>query len=131
MKRPIVLDASAALRLYLADGPLPVGLEQAVAAAASGELLLLVPDLFWIEVTHVLLRLHRKGVISAEELSGLLKDVRALPCQTQAHGPLLAAVAQVALQHGLSGYDATYLALAQLHGARLLTADAELASKAT
>ena len=129
MKRPVVLDASAALRLYLADGPLPVGLEEAVAHAASGELLLLVPDLFWIEVTHVLLRLHRKGVISADELSGLLTDFRALPCQTQPHGPLLVAVAQLAQAHGLSAYDATYLALAQAHGARLLTADAQLASK--
>lgn len=129
MKAPVVLDASAALRLFLGDGPLPAGLEDAVAAAASGELVLLVPDLFWIEVSHVLLRMQRAGALTELECDGLLRDLRELPCQTRAHASLLDAVVVLVRTHRLSAYDATYLALAQAVNAQLLTTDRQLAAK--
>ncbi|MCP9910598.1 hypothetical protein KBZ15_11905 [Cyanobium sp. BA20m-p-22] len=40
-----VLDTSALLRLYLADGPLPPSLELAIQRGCSGDALLLIPDL--------------------------------------------------------------------------------------
>ena len=129
MKAPVVLDASAALRLFLGDGPLPPGLEDAIAAAASGELLLVVPDLFWIEVSHVLLRMQRAGALTQAECDGLLVDVRQLPCQTRPHTPLLDAVVVLVRTRQLSAYDATYLALAEALNAQLLTTDRQLARK--
>lgn len=130
MKRRCVLDASAALRLLIGDGPVPEGVEEAIAEASSGTLLLLVPELFWIEVTHVVLRLERRHVLSATQGGAMLEDLRRLPCQTVGHLPWLPDVAALARRHSLSAYDATYLALAAHHGATLLTADAALARAA-
>lgn len=130
MTRRCVLDASAALRLLVGDGPIPTGVESAIAEASSGTTLLLVPELFWIEVTQVVLRLERRQVLSADQGSAMLADLGRLPCQTVGHQPLLSEVAVLARRHGLSAYDATYLALAAHHGATLLTADAALARAA-
>lgn len=44
-----VLDTSALLRLFVADGPLPPSLEHAIQRGCSGDALLLVPDLCLLE----------------------------------------------------------------------------------
>jgi hypothetical protein len=44
-----VLDTSALLRLYLADGPLPPSLELAMQRGCRGDALLLIPDLCLLE----------------------------------------------------------------------------------
>lgn len=88
-----VLDASALLRLYLADGPLPPSLEAVMERGCRGAALLLVLDLCWLEITSVLSR-------------------------------------QISQDHGISVYDACYLALALRHGATLLTADGRLQATA-
>ena len=51
-----VLDTSALLRLYLADGPLPPSLELAMQRGCSGDALLLIPDLCLLECASVLLK---------------------------------------------------------------------------
>lgn len=127
MTRVAVLDASAAIRLFVGDGPIPDGLEQAVEAASSGDLVLVVPDLFWIETTHVLLRMERRGHLTVDECDALLAEMRLLPCRTEPHALQLAEIPHLVRAHGLSAYDAAYLALARLHGAKLWTADAQLA----
>jgi predicted nucleic acid-binding protein len=97
-----VIDTSALLRLFLADGPLPPALERAFAQGCKGEALLLVPDLCLLECASVL----RKQV---------LRTVPAMELVIDAY--------ELALIHALSVYDATYLALALRHGAGLITAD--------
>ncbi|MEY3012507.1 MAG: hypothetical protein RIT45_1242 [Pseudomonadota bacterium] len=130
MTSHFVLDASAALRLFLADGPLPDDVHAAVAAASAGSALLFVPALFHAEVLHVVLRLERRGILDAAGADALLLDLRALPVLTVPHGAAFDAAAELARRFGLSAYDATYLALAMHHGAVLLTADAALAAAA-
>jgi predicted nucleic acid-binding protein len=125
-----VLDASAALRLFLADGPVPEGVAVAVSAASAGAALMFVPALYHTEVLHVVLRLERRGILSPADADALLTDLRALPVLTVPHGPAFDGAAGLARRHGLSAYDATYLALARHHGAALLTADAALAAAA-
>jgi hypothetical protein len=51
-----VLDTSALLRLYLADGPLPPSLEPAIQRGCTGDALLLVPDICLLECASVLLK---------------------------------------------------------------------------
>ena len=51
-----VLDTSALLRLYLADGPLPPSLELAMQRGCSGDAFLLIPDLCLLECASVLLK---------------------------------------------------------------------------
>ncbi len=125
-----VLEASAALRLFLQDGPIPDGLERAMSDATSGSALVFVPALFHTELLHVVLRLERRGIVSGDKSRALLQDLRALPCRTVEHGVYFDAAHALALDHNLSGYAATYLALAGHLGARLLTADDALARAA-
>jgi len=75
-----VLDASALLRLYLANGPLPERLEAVMERGCRGEGVLLVPDLCWLEITSVLSRQISRALLTAEEAADLLADCSGCPC---------------------------------------------------
>lgn len=125
-----VLDASALLRLYLADGPLPPSLEAVMERGCRGGAQLLVPDLCWLEITSVLSRQISRTLLSAEEALDLLAEIRLLPLRTLATADLCTAALQLSQDHGISVYDACYLAMALRHGAILLTADGQLQAAA-
>ncbi|MCU0529044.1 MAG: type II toxin-antitoxin system VapC family toxin [Cyanobium sp. Prado107] len=125
-----VLDASALLRLYLADGPLPANLEAVMERGCRGEGLLLVPDLCWLEMTSVVGKQVVRGLLSPGEAEDLLDELLQLPLRTAATADLCLAALRLSQQLGLSVYDASYLALALRHGALLISADARLAAAA-
>lgn len=121
-----VMDASALVRLFVPDGPLHPAAETAMNRAASGADVVLAPQLLLAEVANVLLRKHRRGELSVQELRELVQTIEAMPIRLCEHGPLLWPACALAEAHGLSAYDALYLALAEQHGARLITSDEEL-----
>ena len=51
-----VLDASAWLRLFLADGPMPTGLEAAAVQVDRGASAFVAPELILVEAAHALSR---------------------------------------------------------------------------
>jgi predicted nucleic acid-binding protein len=115
----IVVDASVVLAWFLEDN------ESALPALRYVEEIgAYVPGNFHSEVVHGFLsaeRQRRLGRAAAERSLGavleLLLDVR-FPDPTR--------VMTIAREHRLTGYDATYLALAMEHGLKLATADATL-----
>jgi predicted nucleic acid-binding protein len=121
-----VLEASALLRLCLADGPLPERLEAVMERGCRGEGLLLVPDLCWLEMTSVLSRQISGAVLSADEAPELLAEPQRLPLRTMASMELCSTVLQLSQEQRISVYDATYLALALRYGAIFLNADQQL-----
>jgi predicted nucleic acid-binding protein len=123
----VVLDTSALLRLYLADGPLPPSLEPAIQRGCTGDALLLVPDLCLLECASVLLKQVKRQLLSADECRDLLTDLLQLPLRLTSASELACASLDQAMALSLSVYDASYLALALKHGARLITADKQLA----
>lgn len=125
-----VIDTSALLRLYLADGLLPAALEPAMAHGSTGAATLLVPDLCLLECASVLRKQVLRGTMTSEESMALLADLLLLPLRTVAAVELVCDAFELALRHSLSVYDATYLALALRHGAQLITADGDLATAA-
>jgi len=125
-----VLDTSALLRLYLADGPLPPSLEPAIQRGCSGDALLLIPDLCLLECASVLLKQEQRQLLSPDECRALLADVLQLPLRPTSSSALAAAALDQAMALSLSVYDASYLALALKHGACLITADKQLAKAA-
>jgi len=125
-----VIDTSALLRLYLADGPLPPSLEPAIQRACTGDALLLVPDLCLLECASVLLKQVQRHLLSDDECRALLADVLQLPLRPTSSSELAAAALDQAIALSLSVYDASYLALALKHGACLITADKQLAKAA-
>lgn len=125
-----VLDASAWLRLFVPDGPLPDGLEDAVRRAEQGDALLSAPDLAWVEMAHALHRKRTTGWLTDQEFGEVWTDLRRLPVHPVPIQEDLEAAIELAQASGLSVYDACYAALAQRLGARLFTADCQFADAA-
>lgn len=121
-----VLDASAMLRLFLEDGPMPEGLLEAIGQAESGESLFIVPELFWAETAQVLHRRRRVGQLDSKELKRMWQDVQGLPAQSVRHAPYITPALALAESHELSVYDALYLAIAYDLQIPLLSADKKL-----
>src|SRR5262249_31989315 len=90
----------------------------------------IVPELWPLEVSNVLLQAERRGRISAGDMALRLELIAGLPV---AIDPETAArawreILVTARETGLSVYDAAYLELAVRRGLPLLTKDGELAT---
>jgi predicted nucleic acid-binding protein len=83
------------------------------------------PHLLDLEVTSALRRLSAAGHLDDRRAQLALADLRSLRLQRIPHGPLLARGWE--LRHNLTIYDAAYVALAELMGVALVTADSRLA----
>jgi predicted nucleic acid-binding protein len=112
----IVVDASAALSALLNAGP---------ARAALGRQQLHVPHLIDAEVASGLRRRVRAGQVEPESAWNALRVWQRLGMTRY---PVVALLPRVwELRENVSAYDASYVALAELLGCDLLTADARLA----
>jgi predicted nucleic acid-binding protein len=117
---PSVVDASALIELLSGNrraGPV-------AAAIGAGDAL--APELIDAEVLAGARRLERTGRISAARGKELVASLRRAPIHRQRHGALLEPAWD--LRHNVTAYDALYVALAELTGGVLVTADKRLAS---
>ena len=121
----IVLDASAAVEWLLVT---PAGQHIDKRIFSRNESLH-APHLLDLEVTHVLRRLEREGIISGSRAAEALDDLLALRIFRYPHHVLLRRIWQQ--RHNLSAYDAAYVSLAETLGASLITRDSRLASAST
>ena len=88
------------------------------------------PDVLWPEVTNAL-----RGYVVAERISradaqDALRVAMTLPITLESTPRLGPAALETALDRGLSVYDASYVALARIRDATLVTADRRLAAAA-
>jgi predicted nucleic acid-binding protein len=84
-----------------------------------------VPELIDLEVTSVVRRAVRLGRTTPDRGMRLLVDLALMPFKRVSHVPLLSRIWD--LRENLSPYDASYVAVAELMEATLITADARLA----
>lgn len=117
----IVVDASALVALLLDGGPAGAWVTSAIDGAT-----LAAPHLSLPEAANVLRRHERSGLVHGAEATLAHADLLALPLQLWPYEPL--AERAFELRHNLTIYDASYVALAELLGAPVLTLDARLAS---
>ena len=118
----IVVDASVAIKWFVTSEPLVEEAEHVLGEIEEDPSRYLVPDLFMNELLAVLCRLPGSTPTKVKEALSL---VEALGMTRVGNGhELLALAADLADRWRLSGYDATYLALAFLAGGEWLTADA-------
>jgi predicted nucleic acid-binding protein len=117
----IVVDASAILELLLKT-PLANAVADRVFDTTQT---LHAPHLLDIETVHVLRRYARMTPQEVERCLLALDNLSKLQIQRHSHTILLPRIWQ--LRHNLSAYDATYVALAELLDAPLLTCDRRLA----
>ena len=120
-----VVDASIAAAWLLPEEDSDAA--EAVIMALSGRPP--VPSLFWHEARNILVTAERRGRIVAGEPAAAMGRLRRLPLEDAGAGSD-GAVLALAIAHGLSAYDAPYLALAQARGLPLATLDRKLAQAA-
>jgi predicted nucleic acid-binding protein len=116
----IVLDASAAIEVLLRSSA-GAGLADRLLAPDSS---LHAPHLLDLEVAQVLRRFTLRGGLPPERGRQALEDLRNLPIERYPHEILLPRI--WALRENLTAYDASYVALAEILGATLLTRDARI-----
>ncbi len=125
-----VLDTSALIRLFFADGPMPAGLVELARDVDAGGAALVAPELIWVEAAHAVQRKLRRGELSSSERDAVWRALRRTPVEVL---PIVrhvdrALALSVALD--VSVYDAMYLAVAEHVDGRLWTADKDLAHAA-
>ena len=120
MTERLVCDASAVIALLTDAGPGGTWATAALSGAA-----LAAPTLLAFECANVLRRLERAGRLGPDQAAQAHADLLALPVEPWPYAVLGTRVWE--LRTNLSSYDASYVALAELVDARLVTLDQRLA----
>ena len=117
-----VLDASLALQWFLEDeADRKYSLD---VLSTLSENRALVPILWFYEVGNGLLMAHRRKRISFDQIDGFLNRLKALPIDTARQSPHeILELPTLARAHGLTIYDAAYIALAMKSNSTLATTD--------
>ena len=115
----IVLDASVVVTGLLVAGREGDGAREVLRSGP-----LHAPHLLDVEAASAVRRWVLSGRLSVEHARRSLLDLRDLAADRHAHEPLLERVLD--LRDAVSAYDAVYVALAELLGATLFTADERL-----
>jgi len=107
----LVLDASLALQWFLED---ETGRTYSLDILRSlSEKRALVPSLWFYEVGNGLLMAYRRKRITFDQVTDFLVRLKALPIDAASQRPSeMFALPAFAREHGLTNYDAAYLALA-------------------
>jgi len=122
-----VLDSSVFVRAVIENSEAALGwLDSLEKKHTEG----FAPDLVWLEVASALRRHVASGVIDASTAFEALGRILALPLSVHRLDTLAEPALARALDLGLSVYDASYLALAEVADAVLVTADRQLAQAA-
>jgi predicted nucleic acid-binding protein len=122
-----VFDASLLLRAALDRS---AEAREWTLRAERRELVALVPELIWAELTNVLAYQVRNAGLDADDAAAVLDRLLELPLETHASQSAASGAFAAALDRGLSGYDAFYVVLAEAAEAVLVTADQKVAKAA-
>ncbi len=126
MSPDCVVDASVGIKLFLVE-PLSDRADDLFASlAVTPPPRLYVPDLFYVECTNILWKYVRHFGYSPEAAQQDVADLVRLPLQVASTASLAEAALALALEHGLTAYDAAYAALAHKLSLPLVTADGAL-----
>jgi predicted nucleic acid-binding protein len=118
----MIVDASVAVKWVAEE-------EGSDAAAALLGVPLVAPELWLPEAANALWAKHRRGEIDAEHVRDGCRELVTAPVGRLAIADLLLSATHMALDLDHPVYDCLYLAAAQLHDTRLITADRRFAEK--
>jgi predicted nucleic acid-binding protein len=126
MSLDCVVDASVGIKLFLVE-PLSDRADALFASlAVTPPASLFVPDLFYVECTNILWKYVRRFGYSPEAARQDVADLVRLSLHVASTADLAEAALALALDHGVTAYDAAYAALAQKLSLPLITADEAL-----
>jgi predicted nucleic acid-binding protein len=126
-----VVDASVGIKLFI-DEPLSEQAHQLFENLSSDPPAELhVPDLFFIECTNILWKYTHRYHRPVEDSLADLADLGRLALSVTSTAELMEDALSLAVQTGLTAYDACYAALARRLGMPLVTADEPLCQAIT
>jgi predicted nucleic acid-binding protein len=133
MTRPFacVVDASVAVKLFLAE---PLSAEATVLfglMAADPAVMFHVPELLYLECGNIFWKQCQRGNCTPAKAQADLAALRALRLQPTPDADLAGEALAIALGHGTTTYDSSYVALAARHTVPLITADQRLVNRLT
>jgi predicted nucleic acid-binding protein len=123
-----VVDASVAAQLFVPE-PLSAQANLLFSLLANAGSVFHVPDLFYAECANIFWKKVQRSVCSSTQAEQALADLLALPLQPTPTMTLSPDVLSLALTHGITAYDACYVALAKQLNVPLITADEKLSLK--
>src|SRR6516164_644598 len=107
-----VVDASVAVKLYLAE-PLATEAATLIGLLADPANVFHVPDLFYIECANIFWKYTQRGLATTAQTASHLVSLKALPLQRTSTFDLADDALRLAVAHGITAYDASYMVLAQ------------------
>jgi len=120
-----VLDTNICIKQFIAD-PLNSKVNQLFDHLNDPRTEFFVPDLFYIECANVFWKYVRADLYMAEQVQADLASLKALRLQVTSTKELMIAAVKIALDYGITAYDACYVVLSHQVGAPLLTLDRRL-----
>ncbi len=121
----LVIDASVVIKAYVPE-ILSDKAEEVMSRVAAGELFLLAPDLLYPETGNILWKKHRLHELTVAEVDEIVDAISALPIKIEASRPVMPLAVTIAMQSGITVYDAMYVAVARIYETRMITADKRL-----
>jgi predicted nucleic acid-binding protein len=123
-----VVDASVAVKLFLAE-PLAAEAIALFGLLTDPVISFHVPDLFYVECANIFWKYVQRGLATSSQASGYLSALKALPLQRTPTFDLVDDALALAVNQGITAYDACYVSLAQRLGLPFITADQKLVNK--
>jgi len=124
-----VVDASVGIKLFVNEPYSDKAHELFSLAAGEPRTEFHVPELFYVESANILWKCVRRARITEASALESVARLQGLPLSRVATDAILREALRLAIEHGISAYDATYVASALLVGAPLVTCDEPLAEK--
>jgi len=121
-----VADASVAIKLFVLEAGSETADRLVGQLATSPGAEIHVPDLLYIECANILWKYVRSTHYPLTSAMRDLADLRQLAFHATATSELMVEALQLAVTHGITAYDACYVALAQRKAIPLVTADEKL-----
>lgn len=125
MPAEVVLDASVAIKCFIPEHDSARAIERVAEVGRA-----LAPEFIRLEFASITAKRLRRGDITDAVARDSLRELREVVNDFHPDGPLVVRAYEFASLQGFSAYDGLYLALAELRGCSLITADLRLVARA-
>ena len=118
----MVIDASVGAKWIFEEESSAEALSL-IEQAWNGQLKLLVPELFYVEVANICWQRMQRKMSSYDYVSKMIDELARLPLEQYSDSELFDVAFDNATQFKISAYDAIYVSLAEIYVVPLVTAD--------